>query len=316
MERSLFSGFLALSLLFSFSTFALAVPADDWQISRNYDDIKLFLRDVAAKYPTTTRIIEVGESDSIARRGAREKIYGLMIANPGTRAAFTPRALVVGTHHGNEYGSTEVAKGVAVSLAETPIPGLITFVVPVLNISGYNIRSRFETLGNDRLDANRDYNGPCGTSGPFKLRSTASLAKFIEGMQISASATLHTFSPAVLYPWGISTHETSTRYNDAFKTLGALAAEFSHYEVGNSTDLLYPADGTFEDYSFWKFGIWSLLFELGNSHTPSPLEVNEMIAVNVPGIRKFLENAPRKVAEVHEFEGKCETTKRGFEKRE
>jgi carboxypeptidase T len=119
------------------------------------------------------------------------------------------------------------------------------------------------------------------------------------------SATLHTYWPAVLYPWGISTDEVHTDYTDIFLQIGAAATFMSGYKVANSTQELYPADGTFEDYAFWKHGIWSMLFEMGNSHTPSPGAVAEMVRTNVPGLRNMFENAPTVRAPKHTFTGKC-----------
>src|SRR5205823_12865107 len=123
------------------------------------------------------------------------------------------------------------------------------YVIPVLNISGYNANNRTERDLNGRYrDPNRDYPGPCGTEGPFHLKSTASLAKFVEQENIIASATLHTYYPAVVYPWGLSTYDTSTPYDNIFKTMVIHATEWSRYTVGNSTEVIYPADGAYEDY--------------------------------------------------------------------
>jgi hypothetical protein len=223
--------------------------------------------------------------------------------------------LVVATHHGNEYGSTEVAKGFAQSVAENPIKGQTMFVIPVLNISGYNSDTREEqALASDSqwYDANRDYPGPCGTGGPWHLKSTHMLAGFIDQQNITVSATLHTFSPAVLYPWGISTQDTATPYDDTFKQIGGAAAQDSGYEVGNSTLLIYPADGCYEDYAFWKFGIWSMLFELGTSHTPSDDEVADMVKTNTSGLRRMFQTAPVQRAADHDFHGKCDTSLRAL----
>src|SRR5690606_1351389 len=107
--------------------------------------------------------------------------------------------------------------------------------------------------------------------------------------------------PAVLYPWGLSTRDTSTAYDSTFIALSRAAVVESGYAVGNSTELLYAADGTFEDYAFWKHGIWSLLFEMGRSHSPSQGAIQQMIEVNVPGLRRFLETAPTERAQDHEF---------------
>ena len=198
-------------------------------------------------------------------------------------------------------------------MAENPIKGQTLFVIPVLNISGYNVNQREEqalTGDNQWHDPNRDYPGPCGTSGPWTLKSTHMLADFIDKQNITVSATLHTFAPAVLYPWGISTQDVVTPYQDTFIKIGQAAASDSHYDVGNSTLLIYPADGCYEDYAFWKFGIWSMLFELGTSHTPSDDEVADMVKTNTSGLRKMFEMAPVVRAVDHDFHGKCDTSLR------
>ena len=228
-----------------------------------YEAVKEFLKQVTATYPQNVVPFDLGLSDS------GDIIKGLKIGNGPIHD------VVVGTHHGNEYGSTEVTKAVASSLAQDPIEGHTVYVIPVLNISGYNTNQRRETLNGTTYDANRDYPGPCGTEGPFKLKSTAALAKLIDQENIISSATLHTFSPAVVYPWGISTRDTATPYQDIFVNMVTAATQESHYQTGNSTDVIYPADGCYEDYAFWKHGIWSILFELGNSHTPSPNDQHE-----------------------------------------
>jgi carboxypeptidase T len=217
--------------------------------------------------------------------------------------------LVVATHHGNEYGSTEVGMAFATSIADHPIANQTVYVIPVLNISGYNRKQREESAKGNSYDPNRDYPGPCGTEGPHHLQSTASLAKFIDHENIIVSATLHTYSPAVVYPWGIPTNDTNTPYDNIFMTMVNNATEMSHYTVGNSTEVIYPAAGAYEDYAYWKLGVWSILFELGHSHNPSQADINEMARVNIPGLRKMLEQAPVERAVDHAFTGKCSTSR-------
>ena len=281
---------LFVSLTLSFATVISSAQAG------SYAEIQSFMKKLATTYPTTTRLFDVAKSDSGL------VIQGLAIGSGNLKN------LVVATHHGNEYGSTEVARGFASSLAVNPIPGQTIFIIPVLNISGYNENSRVETAGKQYYDPNRDYPGPCGTEGPFHLKSTAALAQFVDKENIVASATLHTFYPAVLYPWGVSTRDTQTPYDEQFISLGHLATQDSGYAVGNSTELLYPADGTFEDYAFWKHGIWSLLFEMGSSHTPGSAELKKMVEVNVTGLRHMFEQVPSQRAVNHAFTGHCDTS--------
>jgi len=281
---------IALSVLLA--TQAVAAATDP--AHKKYAEVKSFLQELERAHPATVRVVKVGESDS------GDIIEGVAI---GTGSVHN---LVVAAHHGNEYGSTEVAMGTAASLAEQPIAGQTIYVVPVLNIGGYNQKNRHEQDVNGHYnDPNRDYPGPCGTDGPHNLKSTKALARFVDQENIVTSATLHTFYPAVVYPWGFATTDLATEYEDLFKTMVGNATEWSHYQTGNGTEVIYPASGTYEDYAFWRSGVWSILFELGMSHNPSQKDIDKMIRLNVPGIRKMLERAPQVRAEHHEFLGSC-----------
>lgn len=289
----------------SIQTAAIAAPVgafDSSGISANptsatYSDVKIFLKSLADKYPQNAKLFNLGASDS------GDMIQGLALGNGPVHN------LIVATHHGNEYGSVEVARAFAQAIAENPIAGQTVYVIPVLNIGGYNQKNRREPANGRTYDPNRNYPGPCGTEGPFTLKSTKALAEFLDREHIVASATLHTFYPTVVYPWGISTHDLSTPYDDQFKQLCEAATIESHYQIGNSTAVMYPVDGAFEDYAYWKHGIWSLLFELGETHSPSVKQIQQMAQVNLPGLRRFLEQAPRVRAENHGFTGKCDRSK-------
>lgn len=280
--------------IFFFVAIFLALPSwAEIQTNRNYKGVTDSIHALATANPNTTQVMTLGFAD----RGIA--IEGLQIGNGPVKN------LLVATHHGNEYGSTELALAFAESLAKDPIPGQTLFIIPVINIDGYNKRSRNDSSSGQSLDLNRDYPGPCGSEGPFYSKNTKALADFIAKNDIVVSSTIHTFWPAVLYPWGISSEDVDTPYTPKFLDLGNAAASFSRYDVGNSNRLIYPADGTFEDYAFWKHGIWSMLFEVGNSHSPNKQSLTAMINSNVPGLRKMYEIAPTSRAESHDFKGQC-----------
>jgi predicted deacylase len=263
------------------------------QMNRNYRGVIDYLQFLQRNHPQTVTGFTLGVSDAGA------PIYGLKIGSGPVNH------LVVATHHGNEPVSTEVALNFAESLAFQPIPGETVYVIPVLNIEGYDRRRRYESVHGQDLDLNRDYPGPCGTAGPFFSKSTKALADFLEQHTIATVATLHTYHPAVVYPWGISTNDVETPYTPVFDAMAKAATKDSHYEIGYSTTVMYPADGTFEDYVFWKQGIFSLLFELGTANLPSPEELQVTVATNVSGLRSMLMMAPKMRAPNHQFTGKC-----------
>lgn len=288
---------LSLTLILS----GLGAHAVEFSANRTYQDVTNVLHSIALKYPKTTQVINIGMSDSGVA------IEGLQIGQGDVHN------LLVATHHGNEYGSTELALGFADSMAQAPIPGQTMFVIPVLNVDGYNNRNRYERVNGRNIDPNRNYPGPCGTEGPFTLKSTSALAKFIDAQNIVASSTIHTYWPAVVYPWGISTHDVDTPYTSKYTELVQAATSVSHYQAGNNTQIIYPADGTFEDYAYWQHGIWSLLFEVGNSHNPNTSDIKKLVDVNVPGLRKFYEIAPTTRAPKHSFDGQCSAALRAMD---
>ncbi len=272
------------------SLFLLQTPS-----ANNYNQVLKNMDQIAASNPANVSVFTMGTNSQ------GQPIKGLKIGNGAVAS------LVVGTHHGNEYGSTAVALGFADALAKNPIQKQTVYVIPVLNISGYNRNDRFESNAQSSVtDANRDYPSPCKHDAPYQLKSTEALAQFLVDKNIQISATLHTYWPAVVYPWGISTTDLSTPYDDQYKTLVAAATLESKYQTGNNTQVLYPADGTFEDYAYFKHGIWSLLFELGFSHNPDPQAVKTMIEVNTPGLRRFLETSPVARVADHNFSGHCD----------
>jgi len=275
------------------SMFLLTGPSAPYS-GTNYDKVVATLQQIAQQNPAHAKIISIGVND----QGV--PIQALQIGNGEISS------LVVGTHHGNEYGSTAVALAMGDNLAKDPITGQTVYVIPVLNISGYNKFSRHESgIGGSR-DPNRDYTGPCKEGSSFNLKSTKSLADFLEFKNIQITATLHTYWPAVVYPWGISSRDLATPHDAQYIQLANDATKESKYQVGNSTQVLYAADGTFEDYAYWRHGIWSLLFELGFSHRPDLTAIKNMVDVNIPGIRRYLENAPKQRVLDHAFNGRCD----------
>jgi carboxypeptidase T len=272
------------------SAFSISALSDD----SRYEAIRQSMRKAVVGNPSTAKGFNIGISDS------GKPIEGVQIGNGPVKT------LVVATHHGNEYGSTYVASQFIDAMAGHPIPGRTIYVIPVLNINGYNAGNRYEPIGGgeQRQDPNRDYPNPCGSDGPFALKSTHHLATFIDEAKISSSLTLHTYMPLVAYPWGMGRNFTDP-YLDIYKKLASFTVEFSGYDIGNSAQAIYPANGTFEDYAFWKHGIWSLLMELGTSHNPSQADLVKMAKVNIPGMVKFLEQAPAERAMNHEYDGDC-----------
>ena len=82
------------------SLFLTVVPS-----ANNYDKVTATLTQIQQSNPGTSQVINIGTSE----KGV--PIYALQVGSGQVHS------LIVATHHGNEYGSTAVALGVAENLA-------------------------------------------------------------------------------------------------------------------------------------------------------------------------------------------------------
>ena len=71
------------------------------------------------------------------------------------------------------------------------LAGNVYFIVPVLNVTGFNASRREESSrSGGTMDPNRDYPDPCTTDQPFRLASTKRLAEFVAAEDIVAAVAL------------------------------------------------------------------------------------------------------------------------------
>ncbi|MBI4404409.1 MAG: hypothetical protein HY537_09625 [Deltaproteobacteria bacterium] len=213
-------------------------------------------------YPQRVALFSMGEND--------EGVEILAMRISTTPQASDPAKVanvIVSTHHGNEqkataftmkfvedlirrYSSNELWRG---QLAQTEWA-----VIPVLNVSGYNANNRYE----HGVDPNRDYPGPCTSNPGGALKSIRLLMSLLNSRVFSGSITVHGYIGTLTYPWGMNVENTHCLDHNQFEQMTSKAARLNGYRYGTSTDVVYAAEGTYEDYAFLKHGLWSLLLEL------------------------------------------------------
>lgn len=214
------------------------------------------------QYPSLTSLFSIGQNDDGV------EIYAMRISlTPEKSDPQKVGHLIVATHHGNEqkcpamvasiaaellrkYSSTELFRG---NLAQTE-----WVIIPVLNVSGYNGDDRYE----HGVDPNRDYPGICSHSAGGQLKSIRLLQDYLKTRAFTGSLTVHGYVGSLTYPWGIDVDNTRTQDDNLFSQITAKAAAINNYRYGTSTDVVYPAEGSYEDFVYWKYGMWSLLLEL------------------------------------------------------
>lgn len=232
-------------LSLSLSLIACSAFADD------YDKILARLTELD-KLPNTA-LFSLGKNDQ------GRDIMGIMIGNSSART----KHVVVGTHHGNERASAEVPLYFTELVAKAADSEILYFVVPVLNISGYNVSRREENGSDGRThDSNRDYEDACTTKQDFKLKSTTLIADLVEREDVVSAVSVHGYIGTFTYPWGTDASDYATA-DDAFLSEWAKkAVKVNNYKTGTHGGAIYPATGAFEDWAYYKLGVWSFLLEI------------------------------------------------------
>ena len=272
LTRSLRLGFVGL-LFTSVSVFA-APPTG------RYKTIVDQMQVLHQKYPTSSSIFIMGQNDDGV------DLYAMRIGTtPASVDTTKVGHLVVGTHHGNEVHAATFSVAFMVSLLkdysspvlfQTSLPDTQWTIVPVLNVSGYNATNRYE----HGVDPNRDYPGPCISATGGQLKSIKTMIDFLASRIWTGSLTVHGYAGALTYPWGVDVPNTHTLDQNQFEKITAKAAGVAGYRYGTSTDVVYPCNGSFEDYTYFKHGTWSLLLELQDG------SAND-IAKTVEGTRQY-----------------------------
>jgi len=271
-------------------------------LGADYDRIIIKLNQLHQKHPSETKIFELGENDQ------GETIKGIEIST-SSRPVKTNQ-LVVATHHGNERLSTDSALRFAeMLLADIKNPNskypqlkkYRFYVIPVLNISGYNSNRRGELDHRGRVhDPNRDYPDPCAGNSHYKLRSTSQLAEFVAEKDIVGAVTIHGYIGTFTFPWGIYTDAPRTSDHEIYHRVARNSVTHNGYRVGTHTEVIYPTQGAFEDWAYHKHGVWTMLLELKRrANLTKDGETLLSYFNQIPDIR----------SQKHEHRGKCTKVK-------
>jgi hypothetical protein len=279
---------LGLALLFWTLGLGASAFGQEWA-DTPYETEVAHIKAVQAAHADKVALFVLGKNDQ------GDDILGLRIGQEGAGAL---PFLVVATHHGDEGQVVDVTNAMIDDLVAAAPANAVYYVIPVLNISGYNADRREESFrGGGTVDANRDYPDPCrGTDAPFQLYSTKALADFVAAKNIVAAVTLHGYNGSLTYPWGTYTTEPLTPDNATFAPLVEQAAQVSGYQTGTHGQILYPTVGAFEDWAYYEYGVWVTLLEMSDGADP---------ARDAKSLETYFANVPHARSAHHEHTGQC-----------
>jgi carboxypeptidase T len=289
-------------LVFAFAAFA-TTNSHAVEPTGRYLDIVNQMKAVQTNHSGFVSMFSLGANDDGV------EIYALRISTTPTN--MDPQKaghLVVATHHGNEVEAATfaidfindlVARYESSELYRGRLSDIEWTVVPVLNVSGYNAKNRYE----HGQDPNRDYPGPCVTGEGGRLKSIRQVMNLLNSRVFAGSLTVHGYAGAMTYPWGVNVDDTRTKDDNRYSAILAKAASLNGYSYGTSTDIVYPCDGAFEDFVYWRHGIWSLLLELKSGSASDR-------KMTVPAIAKYFDELDASPSVQNQLTSQCHSAGR------
>jgi len=248
-------------------------------------DIHAYLTSMATQHPDFVSFATLGAS-----RQGREIAY-VVVSN---KAPSTVPALYFnGTHHGDEWSSTESILGLAdyfiVHHADPAVSAILNsyavYLQPLVNPDGHLARTREDSTG---TDPNRDYSYPGRTdAASFKVPEIKLVKDLVDRIKPRAAAAYHSGIEEVLWSW-CYTDAAST--DDALlSSSGRIAAEAMGFDRYLQSYDDYASTGEFIDYAYSKYGTVALTFEVSTVKTPVATQLAGIVQNSVKGALAFVD---------------------------
>jgi predicted deacylase len=248
-------------------------------------DITAYLSGVAAAVPEVVKAQTLGQSI----RG-RSIPYAIINA---TCQSTPPAVLLVGTHHGDEWSSTEAALANVDYLLRggSDVRALLRsyafYVLPVLNVDGHEASPPTRENA-DGVDINRDYAYPeRPESSAFKEKETQLIKLLQDQVGFRAALTFHSGSTSVLWPW---CYTATPAPDDArLSSVGAKTAQAMGFNTYAASYFDYPTQGEYIDYAYMKSKTLAFTVEVSLVKTPAVSTIPQIVATAWKGTLALLQ---------------------------
>ena len=261
----------------------------------SYRELESELEALEDAHPGTVKLVVIGTSLE------GRNIYAVKLSDDPERNDGEPGVLVLGCHHAREWISVDVPLLLARYLAESDasdpaVRSLLArgeiWIVPLVNPDGleYSIdvyrywrkNRRANSDGSFGVDLNRNYgymwglddagSSPSPLSEVFRGTSAFSEAEtravrdLFLSREFRAVVSFHSFSQAILYPWGYA--DVATDRDEMLQEIGLEMAGLIEavngraYICGRAASALYVTNGDTTDWTFAETGVPSYTIEL------------------------------------------------------
>ncbi len=266
-----------------------------WNRYRDYHTYTSLMNDL---YTLVQAHPDIARLDTIGYSVQGRALVFLKISDNVNQREFEPEVRIVGTHHGNEWPSTEIPYLFAEYLlnnygSDPQVTELVNereiWIMPLFNPDGHEVQQRRNA---NNVDLNRDYGYMWGGEGsspyPYSQPETQAMYAFSQQHNFTLSLSYHTYGEVVNYIWNwapdpppdsaqiveISEHYAS--YNGYWVTEG-----YQWYQtLGDLNDYSYGIDSDID---------WTI--ELANEFIPPYSQIPGIFEENRQAMLDFVERA-------------------------
>ncbi len=259
---------------------------------RSTEEVLAELESLAEAYPERCELADLGRS------AQGYPLLALRIDEGPVRVR------LLGTYHGNEPSSTEVALASAERLlAADPIPEVEVWVMPLVNPDGHHQGSRYNSNGID-LNRNHDYAWSeeeyRSGAAPFSEPETRALRALSSYVNFATGLTLHSGALCIGYAWGYQNspaadEDVFLRLEDAFVRANGFA-EFDDVGLG------YNTWGDTNDWAYGRHGTLDFTVEVSSPYAPPEATLPMYIGRHWDSIEPFLQQRPTLLGSVVDAE--------------
>lgn len=256
------------------------------------DEIHAYLAGLAADHPGLVRFETLGAS----RQGREIAYVVLSNADPAT----APALYFNGTHHGDEWSSTEGILGLAdhlVTHRDEPavravLDGYAVWLQPLVNPDGHAAKQRADSRG---VDPNRDYSYPGRPDAEsFAVPEIALVKGLVDRIKPRAAVAYHSGAESVLWSWCYT--GTPTPDDAVLSATSRAAAEAMGFDTWLQSYDDYASQGEFIDYAYGRYGTQALTFEVSSVKTPAERDLAGVVATSVKGAVAVIDAVTRPAA--------------------
>jgi hypothetical protein len=240
----------------------------------SYSEMVSELLYLSETYPSLTKLDTLGYSVQ------GRLLLAIKISDNADYKEPEPEVRIVGTHHGNEWISTEIPLLLARYLLENygsnpEVTYLVDnreiWIYPMHNPDGHEAVSRYNSNG---VDLNRDYgymwDGWGNSPSPYSQPETKALAEFSQKHNFVLSLSFHSYGEIVNYIYNYSPIEPPDSLLIREYSYGY--ASFNGYWVTEGYDW-YETHGDLNDYSYGIDSDIDWTIELGNTFIPDTNQI-------------------------------------------